>query len=110
MQCFPEFWVWLTPCENLVVEYHKLTGLSGEDAHEAREEGVDSPQDFGIAAGHACSDAPLQRLEVGQDGRGLQHSQQEAENLQPSADVGDVSLRRLLLRDTEESSETRSAE
>lgn len=76
----------------------ELTGLGGEDAHEAREEGVDGPQDFGVATGHARGNAPLQGFEVGQDGRGLQHGQQEAQDLQPGADVGDVGLRWLLLR------------
>lgn len=66
---------------NLCITQWKLTRLSGEDAHEARKEGVDSPQDFGVATGHACSDAPLEGLEVGQDGWGLQHSQQEAQDL-----------------------------
>lgn len=59
---------------------------------------MDSPQDFGVAAGHACSDAPLEGFKMGQDGWGLQHCQKEAENLQSSADVGDVSLCWLLLR------------
>lgn len=70
---------------------------------------MDSPQDFGVAAGHAGSNASLEGLEVGQDGWGLQHSQQEAENLQSSADVGDVSLCCLLLKGQrrEEKSETR---
>lgn len=74
------------------------TWLGGEDAHEAREEGVDGPQDFGVAAGHARSNAPLQGFEVGQDGWGLQHGQQEAQDLQSGADVGDVGLCCLLLR------------
>jgi len=82
------------------IERRLLTGLGGEDAHEAREEGVDRPQDFGVPAGHARGDAALQGLEVGQDGRGLQHRQQEAEDLQARADVGDVGLGRLLLRRT----------
>lgn len=82
-------------------KHQRLTGLSGEDAHEAREEGVDGSQDFGVAACHACSDAPLEGLEMGQDGRRLQHRQQEAEDLQPGADVGDVSLGSLLLRGEE---------
>lgn len=76
----------------------QLTGLGRVDAHEARKEGVDSSQDFGVAAGHARSNAPLQGFEMGQDGLGLQHRQQEAEDLQSGADVGDVSLRLLLLR------------
>lgn len=59
---------------------------------------MDGTQDFGVAAGHAGRDASLEGLEVGQDGWGLQHGQQEAEDLQPSADVGDVSLRWLLLK------------
>lgn len=59
---------------------------------------MDGSQDFGVAACHACSDAPLEGLEMGQDGRRLQHRQQEAEDLQPGADVGDVSLGSLLLR------------
>lgn len=59
---------------------------------------MDSTQHFGIAAGHARSDAPLERLEVSQDSWGLQHCQQEAENLQSCADVGDVRLGWLLLR------------
>lgn len=59
---------------------------------------MDGPQDFGVATGHAGGDATLEGLEVGQDCWGLQHGQQEAEDLQSSADVGDVSLRRLLLK------------
>lgn len=59
---------------------------------------MDSPQDFGVAAGHACSDASLEGFKMGQDGWGLQHCQKEAEDLQSSADVGDVSLCWLLLR------------
>lgn len=76
----------------------QLTRLSWEDTHETRKKGVDSTQHFGIAAGHARSDAPLERLEVSQDSWGLQHCQQEAENLQSCADVGDVRLGWLLLR------------
>lgn len=58
-----------------------LTWLSWEDAHETRKKGVNSPQDFGIATCHTCSDAPLERLKMGQDGWGLEHCQQEAEYL-----------------------------
>lgn len=54
-------------------------------------------QNFGVTTSHACSNSPLERLEVGQDGWGLQHSQKEAENLQSSADVGNISLCWLLL-------------
>lgn len=84
----------------------KLTRLGREDAHEAREEGVDGPQDFGVAAGHARSDAPLEWLEVSQDGRGLQDGQQEAQDLQSGADVGDVGLCWLFLRGYRRNSET----
>lgn len=59
---------------------------------------MNSSKDFGVAAGHACSDAPLEGFKMGQDGWGLQHCQEEAENLQSSADVRDVSLSWLLLR------------
>lgn len=59
---------------------------------------MDSPQHFGVAAGHARGDATLEGFKVGQDGRGLQHRQQEAEDLQSGADVGDVRLSWLLLR------------
>lgn len=59
---------------------------------------MNSPQHFGVAAGHACCDASLEGLEVGKNGWRLQDSQQEAEDLQSSADVGDVSLCWLLLR------------
>lgn len=59
---------------------------------------MDSSQDFGVAAGHARRNAPLEGFEVGQDGWGLQHRQQEAEDLQSGADVGDVRLCLLLLR------------
>lgn len=59
---------------------------------------MDGPQDFCVAAGHAGGDPFLEGLEVGQDGWGLQHCEQEAENLQAGADVRDVGLRRLLLR------------
>lgn len=59
---------------------------------------MDRPQDFGISTGHTGSDPSLQGLEVGQDGRGLENSQQETQDLQPGADVGDVSLCWLLLR------------
>ena len=75
----------------------KLTGLSGEDAHEPGQQGVDGPEDLGVAAGHAGGDAPLQGLKVGQDGRGLEHRQQEAQDLQACADVGEVGLGWLLL-------------
>lgn len=88
----------LASSENLEINHCQLTRLSWEDAHETRKEGVDSTQHFGIATGHARSDAPLERLEVSQDGWGLQHCQQEAENLQSCADVGDVRLGWLLLR------------
>ena len=76
-----------------------LTGLGGKDAHEPGEQRVDGAQHFGVAAGHAGGDAPLQGLEVGQHARRLQHRQQEAEDLQPRADVGEVGLCRLLLED-----------
>lgn len=46
-----------------------------------------SSEDFGVAAGHAGRNASLQRFEVGQDGWRLQHGQQEAQDLQPCADV-----------------------
>lgn len=58
---------------------------------------MDGPQDFGVATGHACRDAPLEWFKMSQDGWRLQHCEEEAENLQSSADVGDVSLRWLLL-------------
>lgn len=63
---------------------------------------MDGPQDFGVATGHAGRDAPLERLEMGQDGWGLQHCQEETEDLQSGADVGDVGLRWLLLHDRNE--------
>lgn len=78
--------------------FFKLTWLGGEDAHEAREKGMNRPQNFRIATGHTCSDPSLERLEMGQDGGRLQHRQQEAENLQSGADVRDVRLRWLFLR------------
>lgn len=53
---------------------------------------MNSSKDFGVAAGHACSDAPLEGFKMGQDGWGLKHCQEEAENLQSSANVRDVSL------------------
>lgn len=56
-----------------------------------------SSEDFGVAAGHAGCNASLQRLEVGQDGRRLQHGQQEAQDLKPRADVREVGLGGLLL-------------
>lgn len=59
---------------------------------------MDSPQDFGVATGHTCSNAPLEGFKMGQNSWGLQHCQKEAENLQSSADVGDVGLCWLLLR------------
>lgn len=59
---------------------------------------MDGPQNFGVPAGHACGDASLQRLEVGQYGGRLQHGQQEGEDLQSGADVGDVGLCWLFLR------------
>lgn len=74
---------------------------------------MDGPQDFGVAAGHARGDAPLEGFEMGQDGRGLQHGQQEAEDLQSGADVGDVGLRLLLLgakKGTSQRSEKRTAD
>lgn len=76
----------------------KLTGLRWEDTHEARKERMDGPQDFGVATGHARCDAPLERFEMCQDGWRLQHCEKEAEDLQSGADVGDVSLRWLLLQ------------
>lgn len=81
------------------MRHSKLTGLRGEDAHEARQERMDGPQDFGVATGHARRDASLERLEMCQDGWGLQHRQEEAEDLQSGADVGDVSLCWLLLQE-----------
>lgn len=42
---------------------------------------MDSPQDFGVAACHACSDASLEGFKVGQDSWGLKHCQEEAEDL-----------------------------
>lgn len=59
---------------------------------------MDGPQDFSVATGHARCDAPLERFEMCQDGRRLQHCKEEAEDLQSGADVGDVSLRWLLLQ------------
>lgn len=59
---------------------------------------MDGPQDFGVATGHASRDAPLKGFKMGQDGWRLQHCKEEAEDLQSSADVGDVSLRWLLLQ------------
>ncbi len=101
-KCFPGVYehtlVAMTKFQLKLRHHWQPTGLSGEDAHEARKERVDSSQDFGVATGHACSYAPLEGFKVGQDGWGLQHCQQEAENLQSSADVGDVSLCWLLLR------------
>lgn len=97
MQCFPEF-INKAGLKRFKLKHFALTGLCGEDAHEAGQEGVDSPQDFGVSAGHARSDASLEGFKVSQDGRGLQHCEQEAEDLQSSADVGDVSRGWLLLR------------
>lgn len=76
----------------------KLTGLRWEDAHEARKERMDGPQNLGIATGHARSDTSLERFKMCEDGWGLQHSKEEAEDLQSSAYVGNVRLRWLLLQ------------
>lgn len=56
-----------------------------------------SSQDFGVTTGHAGSNATLEGLEVCQNGWRLQHREQEAQDLQPSADVGEVGLVGLLL-------------
>lgn len=82
-----------------------LTGFGGKDAHKAREERVNGTQHFGVAACHAGGNASLQGLEVGQDRGRLQHSQQETENLQSGADVGDVGLSWLLLKQRSECAE-----
>lgn len=74
-----------------------LTWLCGENAHEAREEAVHSSQHLGVPTRHAGCDAPLQGLEATEDGRRLQHSQQEVQHFQPRADVPVVHLVRLLL-------------
>lgn len=58
---------------------------------------MDSPQDFGVATGHACSNAPLEGFKMSQDSRGWQHSQEETQNVKSSADVRDVGLSLLLL-------------
>lgn len=58
---------------------------------------MDSTQDFGVATGHACSNAPLEGFKMSQDSWGRQHSQEETQNIKSSADVGDVCLGLLLL-------------
>lgn len=62
---FPEFMIITGLFQLELSTVRRLTRLSGEDAHEARKEGVDGPQDFGVAAGHACSDAPLEGFKMG---------------------------------------------
>lgn len=79
-------------------ELNLLTGFCGEGAHESGQEGVNCPQHFGVATGHASRNATLQGLEVRKNGWRLQHWQKEAENLKPCADVGEVGLVWLLLK------------
>lgn len=71
---------------------------------------MDGPQDFGVATGHARRDASLERLEMCQDGWGLQHRQEEAEDLQSGADVGDVRLRWLLLQEDKKGGKKQTSE
>lgn len=56
------------------------------------------PQNLGVAAGHAGGHAALQRLEAAEHSGRLQHAQQEAQHLQPRADVGKVGLVGLFLQ------------
>lgn len=46
-----------------------------------------SSEYFGVAAGHAGCNASLERLKVDQDDWRLQYGQEEAQDLQPCADV-----------------------
>ena len=85
------------PAESKAPGQRSRTWLCWENTHEAREEAVHGSQHFGVSARHAGRDPPLQGFEAAQDGWRLEDSEQEAQHLQPRANVPIVDLIRLLL-------------
>lgn len=63
-----------------------------KNRHQPRQHIVHQLVNLAIAAGYAASDALLQRLETGQDLFLVEHAQQVGQEIQRSANIGDVGI------------------